>query len=492
MKKQQKIDISKKIEKVPFYEKTALGIGALSMFFGYASISILAYPVYNILLGVNAAWIGIALMVPRIWDSITDPIMGKISDNFQSKWGRRKPFIILGAITMGILFALLWLAPQHWSEGEKLAYFIVFQLLFFTAYTIFSVPLTALSYEMTPDYHERTRVMSFMAFFHKLGELLGGWMLPLATSIGLVLVVGATDLNMEGVIAMALIVGVVFMALAGALPGIFVKERFKPKAKKKQEVKLWDSIKGAFSSKPFLLLVIIVVLNVLSGVLAMGIDQYILIYFMNDGNLGDGLVQKALLTTGYGVIGFISIPVISFLAKKFDKKGALFFVYSLMAFGGIMKWFIFTPGHTIYDINLGFTILKLDPIILIDPLLCGPMWVAVKIMLGSMMADICDEDELQHGQRREGIFGAVFSWLEKMMVSLAYLGTGLALSFAAFNPDLGGDQTPETFTRMRLFLAGAPTLTAVLAIVAVYFYPINAARAQRTSELLEERNSIEK
>ncbi|MEC3908473.1 MFS transporter [Tamlana sp. 2201CG12-4] len=476
------------IHKVPLYEKIVLGIGALSMFFGYASISILAYPVYNILLGVNTAWIGVALMVPRIWDSITDPLMGKISDNFQSKWGRRRPFIVFGAITMGILFALLWLAPQSWSEGEKLTYFIVLQLLFFTAYTIFSVPLTALSYEMTPDYHERTKVMSFMAFFHKLGELLGGWMLPFATTIGLVLVAGATDLNMEGVTVMALIVGVVFMALAGVLPGLFVKERFKPKVKKKQKVKLWNSIKGAFSSKPFVLLVIIVVLNVLSGVLAMGIDQYLLIYFMNDGNLGNGLLQKAILTTGYGVVGFASIPVISFLAKKFDKKGALFFVYSLMAFGGIMKWYIFTPGHTIYNLNLGFTILQLDPIILIDPLLCGPMWVAVKIMLGSMMADICDEDELHYGQRREGIFGAVFSWLEKMVVSLAYLGTGLALAFAAFNPDLGANQAPQTFTKMRLFLSGGPTITALLAIVAVYLYPINAKRAKLTSQILEKRN----
>ena len=158
-----------------------------------------------------------------------------------------------------------------------------------------------------------------------------------------------------------------------------------------------------------------------------------------------------------------------------------------MAFGGVMKWFIFTPGHTIYNLNLGFTMLRFDPVILIDPLLCGPMWVAVKIMLGSMMADICDEDELNHGQRREGIFGAVFSWLEKMVVSLAYLGTGLALSFAAFNPDLGGDQAPETFFKMRLFLSGAPTITALLAIVAVYFYPINAERAKHTSLTLKNR-----
>ena len=96
-----------KHNKVPLYEKLALGSGSLSMFFGYAAVGILAYPVYNILLGVDAAWIGIALMIPRIWDSITDPIMGKISDNFKSKWGRRRPFIVIGAILMGLFFALI-------------------------------------------------------------------------------------------------------------------------------------------------------------------------------------------------------------------------------------------------------------------------------------------------------------------------------------------------------------------------------------------------
>jgi GPH family glycoside/pentoside/hexuronide:cation symporter len=215
----------------------------------------------------------------------------------------------------------------------------------------------------------------------------------------------------------------------------------------------------------------------------MGIDQYLLVYFMNNGDMAAGLIQKGLLTSGYGIVGFASIPVITWLAGKFGKKGSLYFVYGLMVFGGIMKWYIFTPGHPIFYIGN----VAIDPIILIDPLLCGPMWVAVKIMLASMMADICDEDELKHGQRREGMFSAVFSWIEKMVVSLAYLGTGFALALAHFNPDLGGNQAPETFTRMRLFLAGAPALTAVFAIVALIFYPITAQRAAQTRRQLEER-----
>jgi GPH family glycoside/pentoside/hexuronide:cation symporter len=85
------------------------------------------------------------------------------------------------------------------------------------------------------------------------------------------------------------------------------------------------------------------------------------------------------------------------------------------------------------------------------------------------------------------MFGGVFAWIEKMVLSLAYLGTGLALSFAHFNPALGGNQSPETFTRMRLFLAGAPALTAVFALVALKFYPITATRAAATRKQLEAR-----
>ena len=470
-------------DRVPVMEKLALGVGALAAFFGYAGVSVLAYPVYNMMLGVSTTWIGAALMIPRIWDGLIDPIAGRFSDNCHSRFGRRKPFIVVGAIAMGLTFGLIWFVPPAWSNTMKMAYFIALQLLFFTAYAVFAVPYNALTYEMSPDYHERTRVMAFTAFFHKLGELTGGWMLPLAGLLSAALVVGSTDLNMTGVRAMGWMIGIVIMAGIGMMPGLFVRERFATKTQHQSKVGIWDSLKGAMESTAFLALVAIIVLNTLSGVLAMGIDQYLLVYFMNNGDKAAGLLQKGLLTTGYGVVGFAAIPIITWLAGKFGKSGSLYFVYSLMVFGGIMKWFIFTPGHPIFHLGK----IAIDPVILIDPLLCGPMWVGVKIMLASMMADICDEDELKHGQRREGMFGGVFAWIEKMVLSLAYLGTGLALSFAHFNPTLGGNQSPETFTRMRLFLASAPALTAVFALVALKFYPITATRAAATRKQLEAR-----
>jgi GPH family glycoside/pentoside/hexuronide:cation symporter len=193
-----------------------------------------------------------------------------------------------------------------------------------------------------------------------------------------------------------------------------------------------------------------------------------------------------LLSSGYAVVGLVSIPIIAWLANLFGKKGSLYFVYGLMVFGGIMKWFIFTPGHHLFYIGK----IAIDPVILIDPILCGPMWVAVKIMLASMMADICDDDELRYGKRREGMFGGAFSFLEKTAWSLSAVASGLTLWLSGYNSALGGNQDPKTFTIMRLFLAGAPAITAVFAIVALKFYPITAKRATETRRKLEERRGV--
>ncbi len=474
-------------DRVPFREKLALGIGSLSSFFGYVAVNSLAYPVYNMILGVSPALISVALMIPRFWDAFTDPVMGSISDNCHSRFGRRKPFIIIGALLMGLVFGIIWMVPENWSDGAKIAFFISTQILFFTFFTIFYVPYTALTYEMTPDYNERTRVMAYNAFFHKLGEFFYQWAIPLASLISLTFFAGFLikdqELSLGGIRITGWLIGLVGLAGFGVLPGLFVRERFKKKTEHQGKVKLFASAKEAFSNLAFVILVSIIILNTLSGVLAMGIDHYVLVYYMGDGNIALGSIWKALLSSGYAVVGFASIPVIAWLAGKFGKKGSLYFVYSLMVFGGIMKWFIFQPGHHIYYIGK----IGIDPIILIDPLLCGPMWVAVKIMLASMMADICDEDELRYGNRREGMFGAVFSWVEKTTISLSYLGTGLALAWSGFNSKLGGNQTPETFTSMRLFLAGAPTLAALFALVTLKFYPITAERATETRRKLEER-----
>jgi GPH family glycoside/pentoside/hexuronide:cation symporter len=477
-------------DRVPFREKLALGVGGFTSLFAYIGINTVARTAYVMILGLNPAWVGMALFIPRMWDAISDPLMGKISDNFRSKWGRRRPFIIMGAISMGIVFGLTWMVPQGWGQVAILAYFIIMQLIFFTCSTIFSVPYNALTYEMTPDYNERNSVMAFNAFFHKVAEFCYEWMTPLAALFSMAYFAAKLPTNqtveINGIRVMTWVVGLVIMAGIGMIPGLFVRERFAQKTEHQEKVKLFQTCKEAFSSRPFMILVAVVILNVLSGVLAMNMDHLVMTYYMANGDITLGSIWKGLLSSGYAVVGLVSIPIIAWLANLFGKKGSLYFVYGLMVFGGIMKWFIFTPGHHLFYIGK----IAIDPIILIDPLLCGPMWVAVKIMLASMMADICDDDELRYGKRREGMFGGAFSFLEKTAWSLSAVASGLTLWLSGYNSALGGNQDPKTFTIMRLFLAGAPAITAVFAIVALKFYPITAKSAAETRQKLEERRGV--
>ena len=117
--------------------------------------------VLNLGLGMNPALVGLLGALPRLTDAITDPLMGYISDNTRSRWGRRRPYIFCGAILVGIVFALLWQLPDNRSENYYFWYFLIGSFLFYLAYTVFVTPWVALGYELTPDYHERTRLMGF-------------------------------------------------------------------------------------------------------------------------------------------------------------------------------------------------------------------------------------------------------------------------------------------------------------------------------------------
>ncbi|HEY5621809.1 MAG TPA: MFS transporter, partial [Pontiella sp.] len=165
--------------KLSFKEKFSVGTGGFTVGLGNQSVRTTGQAVLNMILGINAFWVGVVLAIPLLWDAITDPIMGNISDNFKSRFGRRRPFIFIGAVLMGLSFASIWLIPMGWSDAGKLAWFLVASLLFYTSYTIFSVPFIALTYEMTPDYDERTSVQGYVTFWNRLSEMTYMGLIPL-------------------------------------------------------------------------------------------------------------------------------------------------------------------------------------------------------------------------------------------------------------------------------------------------------------------------
>lgn len=454
-------------DRVPVSRKLAVGAGGFPIQNGGLIVQYMAQPIFQIFLGLNPALFGLAMTIPRIWDAFTDPVMGRISDRFKSRWGRRRPFVFGGALGVALTFISIWMVPQGWSEMATFLWLTIGSILFFTAFTVYSVPYNALVYEQTPDYHERTRLMFYLALFYNIGNLCVNWYVPATNWSGF-------ENPLIGARWICLALSVVVFLGTGILPAIFGKERFYTVAQKEgQNIGFLKAVGQAASSKPMMGLVGIVFALNFCGTIAGSIAMYIVIYYVKAGDVAGGLVLNAMNGTGFAIVGFAGIFVLRWLALHFGKRRAMLFVLALTALGGISKWFIFTP--------------KAPHLLLLDAVLNGPVWVSLGVIVPSMIADLCDWDEYHFGERREGIISSVFTWITKFGTSFTFLVSGIALYFSGFDEALGADQPEGTMTVLRLFFVGAAVLAPILAILCLKLYSIDEKQAYKIRDELEAR-----
>jgi GPH family glycoside/pentoside/hexuronide:cation symporter len=165
-------------DRIPFHLKVVYGFGAFVNNTLADAIGRMVI-VLNLGLGMSPALVGLLGALPRLTDAITDPLMGYASDNTNTRWGRRRPYIFVGAISAAIVFTLLWQLPPGKSEGWYFWYFLAGSLIFFLAYTVYATPWVALGYELTPDYHERTRLMGVQNFLGNIAYMISPYFLAI-------------------------------------------------------------------------------------------------------------------------------------------------------------------------------------------------------------------------------------------------------------------------------------------------------------------------
>ena len=217
-------------DRIPVTQKILYGMGAFVNNILAAAIGGMAI-VLNLGLGMNPALVGLLGALPRLIDAFTDPLMGYISDHTRSRWGRRRPYIFGGAIAAGVIFALLWQLPEGKSDSYYFWFFLLGSLVFYAAYTVFATPWVALGFELTPDYHERTRLMAVSNFMGQLAYLVSPWFLWVMQYDVLFdnMVVGASWL---AIVIAGAVIGI------GVLPAIFLKEPIRRTAEKELSAKL--------------------------------------------------------------------------------------------------------------------------------------------------------------------------------------------------------------------------------------------------------------
>jgi len=461
-------------DRIPFNQKLIYGLGAFVNNTLAAAIGGMVI-VLNLGLGMNPALVGLLGALPRLTDAITDPLMGYVSDKTRSRWGRRRPYIFVGAIAVGIVYALLWQLPADKSESFYFWYFLSGSLIFYLAYTVFATPWVALGYELTPDYHERTRLMGTQNFVGQIAYMISPYFLAIMYSKRLF------DNVVDGASGLAIMIAAVVIII-GILPAIFLRERFSidPAEMKPRKHTFFDNIRDFFKGfvttlkfTPFLKLCTATFLVFNGFILIAAFQSYVIIYYIFGGDAGMGaeyVGHSGLLQT---ICALGVIVLVTWLATKIGKRRAFFFSTGISMAGYALKWFCYTPDN---------------PWLLLLP---APLMAfglgGLFTLMPSMIADVVDMDELQTHERREGMYGSIFWWVVKLGMAVAIAGGGLLLNATGFDVALEGKQSEQTIVLMRFFDAFVPFVASGIAIWAVASYNITEEKAHEVQLQLEER-----
>lgn len=464
-------------DRVSFFHKVAYGLGAFVNNLLAAAIGGMTI-VLNLALGMNPALVGLLGALPRLTDAITDPAMGYISDHTRSRWGRRRPYIFVGAILAGILYIALWQLPADKTESFYFWYFLVGSVLFYGAYTVFATPWVALGYELTPDYNERTRLMGVQNFIGQMAYVVSPWFLWIMTNQD-----WFSD-QVAGAKGLAAGVGVTAIAL-GIIPALVLRERLQEVAAAEAEGAdvasgLLHSLKDFFSglkitvsSRPFLKLCLATFLVFNGFILISSFQFYVIIYYVFGGDQVLGSQYAGYAGTVGAVSNFVAIALVTWLGTKIGKRKAFFVSTGISVLGYAMKWFC-------YDPELPWLVVLPAPFMAFG--LAG-----LFTLMGSMIADVVDADELQTHQRREGMYGSIFWWVVKLGMAAALAAGGVLLNATGFDVALDGGQTERTIMLMRAFDAFIPAVTSLVAIWAVASYGITEEVANENRARLEAR-----
>ncbi|MBL7795326.1 MAG: MFS transporter [Saprospiraceae bacterium] len=463
-------------DKIPLGQKAAFGAGHLVNNLLPGALGVFSFFLLTAF-GMDPFLAGLLGGLPRLYDAITDPIMGYISDNTTSKYGRRKPYILIGAIWSGLMFIALWQLDAANSQMYNFWYFLILSLVFLTGNTIFSTPLMGLGYEMSSDYNERTRLMAFSQTVGQFAWMIVPWFWVLIADPDLF----ATQA--EGVRSLSVLVGVACIAL-GVLPALFCKEIDQTNLTNRDELTLKNLVNNMksllrsmimiFKNKPFVRLCGATFLVFNGFQMVASFSYFIIVFYLFKGDYGGAGTWPAWFSTISALItAILIIPVITWMSNRWGKRNAFLVSTVLSIAGYLLKWWGFSPENPW---------LMFMPI----PLMVFGIGGLFTLMM-SMTADVCDLDELTNGMpRKEGTFGAIYWWMVKLGQGLALVLGGLVLKLVGFDQN-AAVQSAETLTRLRLADILVPALTAGLAIWVMWGYDLTEAKAKAIKEELVSR-----
>ena len=448
-------------------ELGAYGSGIVAYQFPHYALAHLALPLFNIGLGLGPAIVGAILMTGRIWEAICNPMVGALSDNTRTRWGRRRPFILVGGVLTGLIYPLVWLAPRSWGGDAILLYVLIFTLLLYTAFSVFSVPYIALGLELTPDYHERTKVQVWRTYCALIPGFTSGWFLWFCK-------LPAFGDIMKGAIWLGLGVGAVII-VTSVMPALFVRERYYEVAKNFGKEPLLKSLREVFRNKPFAIIMVVILALELGRFTTDNLGFYVLTYHIYGGDTGRAALLTGVNTTVLLGLAFVTIPVVQKMELRWGKIATLRFCLGINIVADLLKWVLSNPAYP-------WAWILINVLTHIGGL---GFW----ILVNSMKADVCDWDEYKTGKRREGSFSAIAGMLQKTTAAFTLWLAGLMLQWVGFDATKAGSQDPDTLFWLRVAYFLPSVVLLGLGFAMLRKYELDQPTMQRVREQLEQRRA---
>ncbi|MBC8039827.1 MAG: MFS transporter [Opitutaceae bacterium] len=430
------------------------GLGGMFDRIGSQGLKDLGNPIYNLVLAINPVTIGFIFVVTRLWDAFIDPLMGSISDNTRTRWGRRRPYMLAGTVLAALAILPIFWMPANLGPAGTAAWMLVTGLVFFTAFTIFDIPYRALAYELAPGYHGKTRILAARTLFTMVAAAVVPWIFPLTQSGWL----GEPRDSLPWIsVGLA-----VLILVSGLVPTFFLRE---PPATRtgeaRRRVPFRESFVRTVKCQPFRRLLSMGACTIVGVNLGFGFGTYVIIYHVYGGDRAAAAATLGWFGTAFVGVALFAVPLMSALARRVGKRDALSAALVLSCVGAVASWWLFSPSHP-WTVFLG-------PVLLAPGMIC--LW-----MLGeSMVADVCDVETLRTGESAEAMFSSVFAWVLKTATALSILGSNLLLNLVGFDVALGSAQPPDTVWWMRVIYVALPAVGFVGSLLFLAGHRLGAA-----------------
>jgi GPH family glycoside/pentoside/hexuronide:cation symporter len=450
-----------------FPTKLAYGFGAVAYGVKNNGFDYFLLLFYSQVMGVDAPLVGLALLIALLFDAFSDPVVGYLSDNTHSRWGRRHPWMYASAIPVAICYYLLWVPPAGLTGNELFPYILTLAILIRVCITLFEVPSSALAAELTQDYDERTSLLSFRFFFGWIGG-------TIMATIALAVFLAPTELipngllNKQGYGTYGIVASVVILVgiLATALGTHRHIPSFKqPPPKKAMSVKrIVTEVYETLANKSFLAVFLAALFGAVAAGLNAGLSFYISGYFW-----GFSADQISGLAFSIIVSAFIALFMAPVISKRIGKKrGAI--IIGILAFS-IAPAPVFLRLLGLMPEN-GDPILY--PIILVATIIDIALMITFSILSTAMIADLVEDGEIRTERRSEGVLFAATTFTRKAVQGFGVMAATIVLTAAQFPKGLAPGQVPDEAI-FRLGLYYAPTLFVVwmLMIASLRLYKID-------------------